>query len=134
MTFEEELSQLSAKCKNYIRIGRISMYSDALKELADLFRRNECIRDQMKILIHSFYLDLSGFGRASFIDRDLIIQLDLAMKKSSIDINVLESLFFNWVQPDLMPQHALGLKDCWYLLRLCIEGKLDQADYILTRI
>lgn len=134
MTFEDDLTALSTKCKNYIRTGQISMYSSALKEMANLFAGNEYVRDQLRVIIHSFYIDLSGFGRASFIDRNLVLQLQNAMEANSIDIVVLERLFFEWVQPDMMTQHALGLKDCWYLLRLCAEGKIEQADYILTRI
>lgn len=134
MTFDEELTALSVKCKNYIRAGQISMYSRTLKEMADLFCRYDRIKDQLKVLVLSFYIDLSGFGQASYVDRELVKQLQTAMQSHSIDIHELERSFFEWIQPDMMPQHALGLKDCWYLLRLCAEGKVDQAEYILTKI
>ena len=134
MTFEEEFTSLSAKCKNFIRTGQISMYSCTLKEMAELFRRNDRIYDQLRVLVVSFYIDLSGFGRASFIDRKLVDQLRFAVQSTVIDIEALERSFFEWIDPDMMPQHALGQKDCWYLLRLCAEGKVEQADYILTKI
>lgn len=134
MTFDEELTTLSAKCKSYIRAGRISMYSNTLKEMADLFRRNDRIKDQMKALVISFYIDLSGFSRASFIDHELVARIQTAMQLNSVDIRELEQLFFEWIQPDMISQHAFGVKDCWYLLRLCTEGKVEQADYILTKI
>ena len=134
MSFEEELNALSIRCKNYIRSGQISMYSSTLKEMADLFRKNTYFKDQLRVLIHSFYIDLSGFGRASFIDRNLIKDLQTTMNEQSLDIDTLEKLFFEWVQPDVISQHAFGIKDCWYLLRLCAEGKTEQAEYILTRI
>lgn len=134
MTFEEELTVLSTKCKNYIRSGQISMYSATLKEMADLFCRNHCVTDQLKVLITSFYIDLSGFGRASFINRELVNQIQTATHLNSIDVGELERLFFEWIQPDMISQHALGVKDCWYLLRLCVDGKTEQAEYILTKI
>ena len=134
MTFEEELTALSLKCKSFIRAGQISMYSSALKEMADLFRRNDRFTEQLRLLLISFYIDLSGFGRASFIDHGLVEQLQTAMQFNSIDMQELERLFFEWIQPDLVSKHALGVKDSWYLLRLCVEGKVEQADYILTKI
>lgn len=134
MTFKEELTALSTKCKKFIRSGQISMYSTALKEMAELFCRNELIKDQLKVLLISFYIDLSGFSRSSFIDRELVIQVQTLIQSYSMDIHELEQLFFEWIQPDMMSQHALGVKDSWYLLRLCAEGKVEQADYILTKI
>lgn len=134
MTFEEELAALSIKCKNYIRTGQIAMYSSTLKEMADLFCRHDCIKDQLKVLIVSFYIDLSGFSRSSFVDHELVAQVQTLMQSHSIDIHKLEQLFFEWIQPDMMSQHALAVKDCWYLLRLCLDGKVEQADYILTKI
>ena len=134
MTFEEELTSLSAKCKNYIRSGSISMYSATLKELADLFHRNDRTKDQLKALVISFYIDLSGFSRAPFIDRKLIERLQTSLHCNFIDEGELERLFFEWIQPDMIMQHSLGVKDCCYLLRLCIDGKADKADYILSKI
>lgn len=134
MTFNEELNQLSIKCKRFIRAGQISMYSSTLKEMADLFRRNDRIKDQLKVLVISFYIDLSGYSRASFIDHELVKQVLTAMQSNSIGTRELERSFFEWIQPDMISQHALGVKDSWYLLRLCVEGKVEQADYILTKI
>lgn len=134
MTFDEELTALSSKCKNYIRTGQIIMYSSALKEMAELFRRNGYAKNQLRVLVISFYIDLSGFSRASFIDRGLVQQVQTAMQLNSIDVRELEQSFFEWIQADMISKHALGVKDSWYLLRLCVEGKVDQADYILTRI
>ena len=134
MTFEEELTSLSAKCKNYIRTGCISMYSATLKEMADLFCRNDRTIDQLKALVISFYIDLSGFGRAPFIDRQLIERLQTSLRCNCIDKGEFERLYFEWIQPDMIMKHALGVKDGWYLLRLCAEGKADQADYILSKI
>lgn len=132
MTFEDELTALSLKCKSYIRSGQISMYSKTLKELAELFHRNNRTWDQLKVLVISFYIDLSGFSRASFIDYKLVAQIQAIMQLN--DVPELEHSFFEWIQPDMIPQHALSVKDCWYLLRLCVDGKVEQADYILTKI
>ena len=134
MTFDEEFALLSAKCKSFIRAGHISTYSCTLKEMAELFRKNDRVYDQLRVLVVSFYIDLSGFGCASFIDRNLVEQLQTAIQLAFIDIAALERSYYEWIDSDMMPQHALGRKDCWYLLRLCAEGKIEQADYILTKI
>ena len=134
MTFQDELHELTAKGKNFIRTGQISMYSCTLKEMADLFRRNDCTEEQLRVLVLAFYIDLSGFGRASFIDHGVVERLLTAMQYRNIDIAELERSYFEWIRSDMISQHALGLKDCWYLLRLCMEGKTEQAEYILTKI
>lgn len=134
MTFEDELKAISSRCRNYIKTGQISMYSKTLKEMADLFRRNGRVKDQLKMLVVSFYIDLSGFSRASFIDRELADQIQSAMRMNEMDVQQLEQLFFDWVQPDMISQHVLGVKDSWYLMRLCAEGKVEQADYVLSKI
>ncbi len=134
MTFEEELASLSVKCKNYIRSGQISMYSNTLKEMADLFHRNNRVKEQIKFLTISFYIDLSGFGCAPFIDHELVNNVQTAMLSDFIKIPMLEQLFYEWIQPGMMSQHPLDVKDCWYLFRLCAEGKVEQADYVLTKI
>ena len=134
MTFEEELNVLSSECKRLIRCGQISMYSESLKKLADLFRRNNHVVGWLKMLSVSFYIDLSGFSRAPYIDRELAEQIRAAVSLKEIDVCEFERLYFSWVQPDMITQYALSVKDSWYLMRLCIEGKVEQAEYILAKI
>lgn len=134
MTFEEEFNELSLRCRSYIRSGQISMYSETLKEMAELFRKNDRVNDQLKMLVISFYIDLSGFGRASFIDRELVNRIKTAMNLNEVELQELEQMYFNWIQPDMISQHALSVKDSWYLMRLCVDGKVEQADYILSKI
>ena len=134
MTLRNELAVLTVKAKNYIRSGQISMYSETLKEMADLFQKSGHLNNQTKVLLLAFYIDLSGFGRAPFIDHNVIDALRAPVQCGSVDVSWLECTFSECIQPDMISQHVLGLKDCWYLLRLCIEGKIEQAEYILTKI
>lgn len=133
MTFQCELDDLISKGKGYIRTGQISMYSRTLKEMAELFRGNNCTMDQLKILVLVFYIDLSGFSRASYIDCNVTERLIAVIRQERIDISELEHLFMEWIQPDMISQHAFSRKECWYLLRLCVEGKTEQAQYILSK-
>ena len=134
MGFTEEMSELTARCRSYIRAGNISMYSNALKELAELFQKNNRVIKQLKMLITAFYIDLSGFGRASYIDRNVVESIQSALKSHELDVHLLEKICFNSIQPDLITNHTLSVNDCWYLLQLCIDGKTEQAEYILSKI
>lgn len=134
MTFEGELAVLTSKCRSYIRTGRIDQYSGTLKELASLFLRERRFDDQMKMLVLSFYIDLSGFGRAAYIDRNVIKQLQDALALNEVDFKNLEQSYFTWVQPGMITQHTMSIKDSWYLLRLCLDGKTDQAEWALAKI
>lgn len=134
MAFEEELIVLTSKCRSYIRAGQIDRYSETLKEMASLFLRERCFLDQMKMLTLSFYIDLSGFGRAAYIDHTVINMLQEALDADKVDIKELEQNYFAWIQPDMIAQHTMSVKDSWYLLRLCLEGKTDQAEWALAKI
>lgn len=134
MTFEEELAVLTSKCRSCIRAGQIDRYSGALKEVASLFLRERRFRDQIKMLTLSFYIDLSGFGRAAHIDRTVIRHLQEALVVNNVDIKELEQNYFIWIQPDMIAQHTMSVKDSWYLLRLCLEEKIDQAEWALAKI
>lgn len=134
MTFEEELAVLTSKCRSHIRAGQIDQYSGSLKELASLFLREGHSSNQIKMLVLSFYIDLSGFGRAAYIDHNVIKQLQEALALNEMDIKELEQSYFSWVQPGMITQHTVSVKDSWYLLRLCLDGKTDQAEWALAKI
>lgn len=134
MSLEEELGFLTEKCRRLIRSGQIDQYAGALKEMGGLFLRAERFTDQLRIHSLAFYIDLSGFGRFSHIDRDLIAQLQIGLSRSKTDIKEFEGQYFAWIQPDMIPQHVMSVKDSWYLLRLCLSGKIEQADRALERI
>lgn len=134
MGFAEELSELTARCRSCISAGNISMYSNVLKELAELFQKNDLAIEQLKMLITAFYIDLSGFGRAAYIDRKVVESIQSALKSNELDVHQLETMYFDLIWPDFISKHTLNINDCWYLMRLCIEGKTEHADYILSKI
>lgn len=134
MTFEEEFALLSAQCKNSIRGGNISQYSDTLREMAYLLLENDRFVESVPILFTSFYIDLSGFARAAYIDPFGLELLSKVAAHDEIELNKLEQLFYASVQAELISQHPLSIKECWFLLRLCLEGRADQANYILSKI
>lgn len=133
MGFTEEMNVLSEQCRNYIRAGQISMYSNTLKEMAQLLSQYGRVNDQLKMLITAFYIDLSGFGQTSYIDCKLVEQIQLVIASNFMDVDQLEIMYFNWIQPDMISQHTMSVKDSWYLMRLCIEGKTEHANYILSK-
>lgn len=134
MAFSEELSAIASRCRNYIRTGKISLYSETLKEMAELFRRNNCIEDCLKMLVISFYIDLSGFSRAPYIDHASADVIYRVIAADEISVQELERIYFEVVQPDMISKHALSVNDSWCLLRLCTEGKVEQAEYVLSKI
>lgn len=134
MALEEELNILTEKCRRLIRSGQIDQYAGALKEMGNLFLREKRFANQLKVHSLAFYIDLSGFGRFSHIDRDLVAQIQSGLLNSKTDFAEFERLYFMWIQPDMIPQHVMSVKDSWFLLRLCLNGNFEQADRALERI
>ncbi len=134
MSFENELSVLSAKCRHHIRAGQIDQYSTCLKEMAMLMQREGRYMDELKLLISSFYIDLSGFSRAPYIDERMPELLRNVTLFSGLNFSEASNLFLKIIQPDSIAKHALTIEESLYLFKLCLENEVEKADYILTQI
>lgn len=134
MSFHEEFSKLSAECRSYIRAGKIDQYSSGLKKIAKLLVREERYSDALKVMIPAFYIDLSGFGRAPYLDGWLCQTIPIAVIDAGIEKQELVRLYFELIQPDFVPKHTMSVKDSFYLFQLCVDQKAEQAEYILSQI
>lgn len=132
--FESAFAALSAQCRRHIRDGHLTLYSADLKKMAKLLESEGRFSDELKLLITAFELDLSGLARAPYIDDSLIEMLLRALSGSGMDVGALHKLYFSLIQPDMAVKHTLSADESWYLFRLCTEGKIEQAQYILTQI
>jgi len=133
-TFDKSFADLSAKCRRYIREGHIALYSDTLKEMAGLLEENGRFLDELRILILSFYIDLSGFGRAPYIDKSLPAMLQTAIYNSGLERHELCELYLKVIQPDVVSKHTMSVSESLYVFQLCIDNKVEQAEYLLSRI
>ena len=133
-SFNDAFAKLSEECRCHIRAGQIDLYSATLKQMAKLLEADGRYLDELKILISSFYIDLSGFGRASYIDRSVPAMLQTAMTNSGIENQQLCEMYVDLIRPDMIPKHAMSISESLYLFRLCIDNKVEQAEYILLRI
>ena len=131
---EEKLEELSARCRAHIRNGQIAQYAADLKEIAGLFGQEKQLRNQLKMLFLAFYIDLSGLGRAPYIDRAVAERICAAAVGAEMKRDELERFFFEVIPSDMVAQHPFSVRDCWYLANLCLDDKADQADYILTKV
>ena len=130
----EKLEELSARCRVHIRSGQIAQYAVDLKEIASLFGQKKRFHDQLKMLFLAFYIDLSGLGRAPYIDCAVAEQMCAAVVETEMKRSEVERFFFDVIPPDMVAQHPFSVRDSWYLANLCLDGKTDQADYILTKV
>lgn len=133
-SFDHEFARLTSKCRQHIRAGQTDFYSMTLKEMAKLLEQNGRYLDELKILIPSFYIDLSGVGRAPYIDKNVPSMLRTAIINSGIDERQMRDLYSELIYPDLVPKHTMSIGESYYLFRLCVEDKVEQAEYVLSRI
>lgn len=134
ISFQEELTKLSAECKRHIRAGKIDLYSSGLKEIAKLLVREERFLDALKVMIPAFYIDLSGFGRAPYLDGWLCQMLSAAVINAGIERQELVGLYLELIHADFVPNHTMSVKDSLYLFQLCVDQKTAQAQYVLSQI
>lgn len=134
ISFDKAFAELSAKCRRFIREGHIDLYSAALKEMAGLLEKDGRFVDELKILISSFYIDLSGFGRAPYIDKVVPTMLQTAISNSGMEKRELCELYLELIQPDMIPKHTMSVSESLYVFQLCIDNKVEQAEYLLSRI
>lgn len=133
-TFDNAFAELSVECRRHIRAGHIDLYSATLKEMARLLEKDGRYLEEFKILIPSFYIDLSGFGRAPYIDSSVPLMLQTAISNSGIDKQKLRELYLELIPPDMVSKHAMTVQESLYIFQLCIENKVEQAEFILSRI
>ncbi len=134
MSFEKEFSELKIRCRHHIRSGQTDAYSACLKEIAGLFEREGRFADEFKFLIPAFYIDLSGIGRAPYIDKAVLTLIDKAISGSGFDLDKLSQLYSEIICPDMIPEHKMSIDESFYLFRLCVEQKVAQAEYILEKL
>lgn len=133
-SFDNSFAELSERCHRHIRAGHIDLYSATLKEMASLLEKDGRFMDEFKILIPAFYIDLSGFGRAPYIDSSVPVMLQSAISNSGIDKQKLYELYSELIHTDMVSKHAMTVSESLYIFKLCIENKVEQAEYILSRI
>lgn len=133
-SFDNAFAELSAECRRHIREGQIDLYSATLKEMARLLEKDGRFMDELKILIPSFYIDLSGFGRAPYIDNTVPAMLQTAILNSGIEKQKLCEFYFDLIHPDMISKHAMSISESFYIFRLCIDNKVEQAEYVLSKI
>lgn len=133
-SFDNAFAELSAECRRHIREGHIDLYSATLKEMAGLLEKDGRFTDELRVLISSFYIDLSGFGRAPYIDNSVPAMLQTAISYSGIEKRELCELYLELIQPDMIPKHTMSVSESLYIFQLCLDNKVEQAEYVLSRI
>ena len=132
--FSDKFAQLTTECRRHLRMGQINLYSKKLKDIAKLFEENEYYKDELKILVSVFYIDLSGLGRAPYIDAEIISMLNTVKTMSNLEKEDLIEFYNELIYPDMIPKHTMSVRESLYLFQLCLDGKVEQAEYVLARI
>lgn len=132
--FEQEFAKLSDECRKLIRTGHIDQYSLGLKQMAKLLADHGRSIDAFKFLISAFYIDLSGLGRAPYIDKMLSAILQELLIECKLTKEQITELYFDLIYPDMVSKHPMSVQESFYLFQLCMDNKTEQAEYVLSRI
>ncbi len=111
--------------------GKWAQASSLFIEKAEACHSAKDYIDEMKFLILSFYIDMSGIEVQPFVNSKTVFAMQEACKLSGIGNADLEKLYRNSVKMLSLPHHSFSYNGCLRVLTYCAFGKYCKADKIL---
>lgn len=97
--------------------------SETLRLMAYILETENKYTDEMKVLMLSFYFDLSGLGRSPFTNKDTVHRIKKAYKLSGMTESDITLLYFDAIREDTLPSHYLTLADSFRMFVYCLFSK-----------
>lgn len=88
----------------------------------------------MKCLILSFYIDMSGFQRQSFVNEETVESMRELYNLSRIDKSKLQELYYDVIDDEMFPHHGFTPAGCLRVLTYCILGKSRKVEEIMAHL
>lgn len=108
--------------------------SETLRLMAYILETEKKHTDELKALMLSFYLDLSGMTRSPFTNGDTVDRMRRAYRSSGISEGELTVLYFDTVREDTLPSHYLTLTGSFRMFTYCLFGKRSKFDEVMSHL
>jgi hypothetical protein len=122
-----ELSKQSAK---HLKEGMLRHYVRDMKQMSDILSEEGLRTDELKFLMIAFCFEMNCFAE---IDSALVEKTRDAVVASGMTENELEQLYLDTVRPDTTPRRIMETWDSLYVLKLCIDGRENEAREIVSK-
>lgn len=131
---ERRYRALSVACGEYMRAGQFSDLSDTYAEMAEFLEAEGKYSDELKVLMLTFYLDLSGIERPAHIRSSIPDRATNAFAMSKMSKHEMTELYLETIRSDCTPRHTMTVLGSLKLFNLCLRGRVGDAERILKRI
>ncbi len=130
-----EYSHYAQKYNQCLRSGDLTSALKALRDMADIRRREGCDADEMKLLMLAFYIGTSGCDGEPRIEAWVAVAArDNALRNREHLWDVMSGqAYLDTVRKDTTPSHIMSVQDSRYLFELVAAGLVDAANQAIHR-
>lgn len=131
----DEYRRCAKKYNQCLQSGELRSALDALREMADIRRREGCDADEMKLLMLAFYIGTSGCAGEPRIETWIAdaAQDNVLRNREHLWDVMSGQAYLDTVRTDTTPSHIMSAQDSRYLFELMAAGLVDAANQAIRR-
>ncbi len=131
--------------QKHLQEGNLGLYACDLYSISEVYRKEHCYNDQLKVLMESAYIHLSGIGlikdfnialsnNFKHIGLDPILPpavirgIKMAMKNLNMDISLFKIRYKEVIDETLTPIHVFGVDKSLEIICLYLEDNTEKAE------
>ncbi|MCM1235827.1 MAG: hypothetical protein NC489_37520 [Ruminococcus flavefaciens] len=144
-TLDEQWQNISRQSQTHLKHGDLGLYACDLFSLSEIRRKEAHYDDQMKLLILSAYIHLSGISTITeynyWKDGDFSVTEPMPLlppavirstksciKRLGIDLEQYRESYRRNVSPTLTPEHIFGIEKSLNIICTYLDGDNERAD------
>lgn len=132
MNNSEILNELSTLFQEQCKAEWWMLSSATLRRMAKILHEDKNYADELRCLILSFYIDMSGWELQAFVNEETVGDMREACELLGLDKSDLSKLYYDTVKVLYYPFHSFTLTGCLRVLTYCVFGKSRKADKIMS--
>lgn len=114
-------AELSKKLHQQYRVGDWLGASATLRRMALVLHEEMKYRDELKVLVLSYYIDLSGMAAEPFACSALWKRVGQLTTMGKISPKEVENIYFDALTGRVTPLHTMMKSESYKLFRSCVE-------------
>lgn len=132
MNKSEILNELSVMFQEQCNGEWWMLASATLRRMAKVLHEDKNYDDELRCLILSFYIDMSGWELQAFVNEETVGDMREARELLGLDKAHLSKLYYDTIKGHSFPHHSFTPTGCLRVLTYCVFGKSRKADKIMS--
>lgn len=129
----ERYKVYAARYNRHLKEGGLGSCAEDLYLMAAALRKEGRRHDELKVLMLSFYFDLSGVGSGPAVNRNTAKRAVAAISALSARLHEIESLYLDTIRQDTVPRPIMSARDSLCVFEMCLEGRFDEAEDVVKK-